>query len=60
MFNRVLEAKKKFDEFKVTDKIAEIKTEIKEEVDEALDKGREGCLLPHCTALHCTVALLSD
>ena len=37
--HRVLEAKKKFDEFKVVDKLVEIKHDIQEDVDEALEKG---------------------
>jgi hypothetical protein len=40
MITRVLEAKKKFDEFKVADKISEIKADIKEDMDEAMEKGK--------------------
>ena len=36
VIHRVLEAKKKFEEFKVADKLAE----IKEDVNETLDKGK--------------------
>lgn len=41
---RVLEAKKKFDEFKVTEKLSEIKADIKEDLDEARAVGTK-CVL---------------